>query len=64
MPLDRFEILKIQEIIALLADMKYFSCIDLKTGFVQVPIKPVDKEKTTFFYWESIDAIYMQATRL
>jgi hypothetical protein len=29
--------------------MKYFSVLDLKNGFFQVPIAPEDKEKTTFF---------------
>lgn len=28
---------------------KYFTAIDLKDGFFQIPIRECDKEKTTFY---------------
>ncbi|KAF9760719.1 Retrovirus-related Pol polyprotein from transposon 17.6 [Nosema granulosis] len=47
--LDGFEIPKIQELITLLHGKRYFTCIDLKDGFFQVPIRECDKEKTAFY---------------
>jgi hypothetical protein len=47
--LDSYQIPKISEITGMLRDQKYFSTIDLKDGFFQVPIAPGDREKTTFF---------------
>jgi hypothetical protein len=46
--LDEFEIPKIQEMIGTLREMRYFSSIDLKDGFFQVPIKKEHREKTAF----------------
>ncbi|KAG0435658.1 Retrovirus-related Pol polyprotein from transposon 17.6 [Dictyocoela muelleri] len=46
--LDEFEIPKIQEIIHSLHDAKYFSVVDLKDGFFQVPIRQQDKEKIAY----------------
>lgn len=47
--IDGFEIPKIQELISLLHGKKYFTCIDLKDGFFQIPIRECDKEKTAFY---------------
>jgi hypothetical protein len=47
--LDGFENPKIQELIMLLDGKKYFSCIDLKDGFFQVPIRENDREKQSFY---------------
>jgi Reverse transcriptase (RNA-dependent DNA polymerase)/RNase H-like domain found in reverse transcriptase/Integrase core domain/Aspartyl protease len=47
--LDGFEIPKIQELITLLHGKKYFTSIDLKDGFFQIPIRECDKEKTAFY---------------
>jgi hypothetical protein len=46
--LDAYELPKIQELLVKIRDMKYFSVIDLKDGFFQIPIHPLDREKTTF----------------
>ncbi len=46
--LDNFNVPKISEIMLSLRDKKYFSIIDLKDGFFQVPLRKEDKEKTTF----------------
>lgn len=47
--LDGFEILKIQELISLLHRKSYFTSIDLKDGFFQIPIREEDKVKTAFY---------------
>lgn len=44
--LEEFQIPKIGELFVYLRDMKYFTSIDLKDGFFQVPIKKEDKIKT------------------
>ncbi|KAG0428021.1 Retrovirus-related Pol polyprotein from transposon opus, partial [Dictyocoela muelleri] len=46
--LDRFTIPNIREILHSLHGAKYFSLIDLKDGFFQVPLRSEDKEKTAF----------------
>jgi len=45
---DRYPIPEIGEIIAQLGDNKYFSVLDLKSGFHQIPLKDTDIEKTAF----------------
>lgn len=45
---DRYPIPEIGEIIAQLGDNKYFSVLDLKSGFHQIPLKEKDIEKTAF----------------
>lgn len=57
---DRYPIPEIGEIIAQLGDNKYFSVLDLKSGFHQIPLKPKDIEKTAF----SIDGGKYEFTRL
>ena len=46
--LEEFKIPKIAELFGFLRNKKYFTSIDLKDGFFQVPIKHADKEKTAF----------------
>ena len=43
-PLDEFALPKIDNIIRGIADAKYFSIIDLKDGFWQVPLRVSDSE--------------------
>jgi len=42
---DRYPIPEIGEIIAQLGDNKFFSILDLKVGFYQIPLKDTDIEK-------------------
>ena len=53
-PQDNFEIPKISELIVKLRDMRYFTRLDLKDGFFQIPIREADKEKTTFYTGERL----------
>ncbi|KAG0442406.1 Retrovirus-related Pol polyprotein from transposon 17.6 [Dictyocoela muelleri] len=46
---DNFEIPRIKELISTLYGKKYFTRIDLKDGFFQIPIKKTDREKTAFY---------------
>lgn len=46
--LDQYEIPRIQELINMLYSMKYFSTLDLKDGFYQVPLRKEDRQKTAF----------------
>jgi hypothetical protein len=57
---DGFELPKISEIISVLRDQKYFTRLDLKDGFFQIPIRKEDKEKTAFFTGKKL----MQFTRM
>lgn len=45
---DRYPIPEISEVISQLGNCKYFSVLDLKSGFHQIPLKEKDKEKTAF----------------
>lgn len=45
---DRFPVPNIEELLDQLNDCKYFSVIDLKSGFHQVKMNPVDIPKTAF----------------
>ena len=45
---DRYPIPEITEILANLGEQKYFSTIDLKSGFHQIPLRESDIEKTAF----------------
>lgn len=47
-PLDRYSLPKIEEIIHGLNGFKYFSKIDIKDGFFQIPLKERDSHKTAF----------------
>ena len=47
--LDGYELPNIQQLISKLGGKKWFTVIDLKDGFFQIPIEHKDKEKTTFF---------------
>lgn len=47
-PLDGYSQPKITELIAELRGHKWFSTLDLKDGYFQVPIRKEDREKTTF----------------
>jgi hypothetical protein len=58
--LDEFQIPKIDELIATLRGKSYFTTIDLKDGFFQVPIKEADKIKTAFYTGSRL----MQFTRM
>jgi hypothetical protein len=52
--LDTYEIPRVNEIIVQLRDQEYFSVIDLKDGFFQIPIDKSDREKTTFYTGKKI----------
>lgn len=45
---DAFPMPNIDEILDQLGRAKYFSCLDLASGYHQVPIHPKDQEKTAF----------------
>lgn len=45
---DRYPIPEINEVLANLGKNKYFTVIDLKSGFHQIPLKECDVEKTAF----------------
>ena len=45
---DRYPIPEINEVLSNLGENKYFSVIDLKSGFHQIPLKESDIEKTAF----------------
>lgn len=57
---DRYPIPEINEVLAQLGKSKYFSVLDLKSGFHQIPLKPSDREKTAF----SINGGKYEFTRL
>jgi hypothetical protein len=46
--LDAYNLPRIDEVFIAIRDMKYFSVIDLKDGYFQIPIEESDQEKTTF----------------
>ncbi|KRH92972.1 LTR retrotransposon, partial [Pseudoloma neurophilia] len=46
--LDEYCVPKIEELIVMLRDQKFFSTIDLKDGFFQVPLSKNDRHKTAF----------------
>lgn len=45
---DRYPIPEINEVLAQLGKNKYFTVLDLKSGFHQIPLKESDVEKTAF----------------
>lgn len=45
---DRYPIPEINEVLAQLGKNEYFSVIDLKSGFHQIPLREKDMEKTSF----------------
>ncbi|XP_075151143.1 uncharacterized protein LOC142225255 [Haematobia irritans] len=45
---DRYPIPEINEVLSQLGQNKFFSVIDLKSGFHQIPLKESDMEKTAF----------------
>ncbi|MGL4385614.1 MAG: reverse transcriptase family protein [Flavobacterium sp.] len=45
---DKFRLPRIYETLDHLGSSKYFSIMDLKTGYWQIPVKECDKEKTSF----------------
>ncbi len=45
---DRYPIPEISEVISNLGESKFFSVLDLKSGFHQIPLKESDIEKTAF----------------
>lgn len=45
---DRYPIPEINEVLANLGKNKYFTVIDLKSGFHQIHLKECDVEKTAF----------------
>lgn len=47
-PPDHYELPRIQDMINSLHGKKYFTTIDLKDGFFQIPIADADKHETTF----------------
>ena len=47
--LDEYHMPRIEELMTQLHGMKYFTTIDLKDGYFQIPIKTEDREKTSFF---------------
>ena len=57
---DGYELPRIPELIGSLHGNHYFSSLDLKDGFYQVPIATRDKEKTAFYTGERL----MQFTRM
>lgn len=46
---DNYPLPRIQDLLASLNKMKFFSVIDLENGFFHVSIKETDKEKTAFY---------------
>ena len=57
--MDAYAIPRIEESLHLLAGAKYFSKLDLRSGYRQVDIKEEDKEKTAFQMaaWDFITSI-------
>ncbi len=47
-PLDRYSLPNIEEILAKLKGFEYFSKVDLKEGFFQIPLREEDCKKTAF----------------
>uniref|UniRef100_A0A8C8RYW9 Gypsy retrotransposon integrase-like protein 1 n=1 Tax=Pelusios castaneus TaxID=367368 RepID=A0A8C8RYW9_9SAUR len=45
---DAYPLPRIEETFALLAGSKWFSVLDLKSGYYQVPVEPADRSKTAF----------------
>ena len=45
---DSYNLPKIEDILMALAGSKWYSCLDLKSGFYQVQMHEDDKEKTAF----------------
>ena len=45
---DSFPLPRIDDLFAILGKAKYFSCLDLKSGYHQIEIVPEDREKTAF----------------
>lgn len=45
---DKYPLPEINEVLAQLGKSRYFTVLDLKSGFHQIPLKPTDIEKTAF----------------
>lgn len=45
---DKYPLPEINEVLAQLGRSKYFTVLDLKSGFHQIPLRPKDIEKTAF----------------
>ena len=45
---DRYPLLRVDDTLDLLAGQKYFTSLDLKSGYWQIPIDPQDAEKAAF----------------
>ena len=45
---DSYPLPRIDDLFSMLGKAKYFSCIDLKSGYYQIEIAPEDREKTAF----------------
>ena len=45
---DSFPLPRIEDLFATLGKAKYFSCLDLKSGYWQIELAPEDREKTAF----------------
>ena len=52
--LDEFPLLRIDDSLDLLSGMKYFSTLDVATGYWQVKISPDSREKTAFVTHEGL----------
>ena len=52
--LDEFPLPRINDSLDLLAGMRYFSTLDLATGYWQVGMSPESKEKTVFVTHEGL----------
>jgi hypothetical protein len=60
---DCFLLLRIDDILDMLAGAKWFSTLDLKSGYWQVALHPQDKEKNGIFHWTRAVAIHGYALR-
>jgi hypothetical protein len=58
---DGFPLLRIDHNLDTLAGAKWFSTLDLKSGYWQVEVHPDDKEKNSVLHRSSIMALYSQA---
>ena len=52
--LDKFPLPQIDDSLDLLSGMKYFSTLDLATGYWQVNMSPYSREKTAFVTYEGL----------
>ena len=52
---DAYPLPRIDDILDMIGDSKYYTVLDLKDGYHQIPIDPVDKQKTAFY---GVNGIY------